>query len=83
MIVQPQVAGEEDDRGLHCRQASGEPKPVSIERFLLEGAGYGVGSGDGYLDRRSALPQGEIQVDASGEETDRVRRSEVPAVVPN
>ena len=33
MIVQPQVAGEEDDRGLHCRQASGEPESVSIEHF--------------------------------------------------
>lgn len=54
-----------------------------LSAFLLEGAGYGVGSEDGYLDRRSALPQGEIQVDASGKETDRVRRSEVPAVVPN
>jgi hypothetical protein len=27
MVVQPQVAGEEDDRGLHCGQASGEPEP--------------------------------------------------------
>jgi hypothetical protein len=38
MIVQPQVAGEEDDCGLHCGQASGEPEAVSIEGVFFSKA---------------------------------------------